>query len=98
MIRGTIAHSQIAASLRRSITGTLYSTKAGHFQEEDYKQARQWLASFSRVPTDAYEVTYSRASGPGGQNVNKYVARLILIPALKRRCLEQGSMSDAAQG
>ena len=36
--------------------------------------ARQWLAKFdvNTIPRRLGEVTFSRSSGPGGQNVNKY--------------------------
>lgn len=41
--------------------------------EDEQAIGRQWLASFSSktIPKNLCEVTYSRASGPGGQKVNK---------------------------
>lgn len=41
--------------------------------EKEQAVGRKWLASFgpSTIPRHLCEVTYSRASGPGGQNVNK---------------------------
>ena len=41
--------------------------------EEDQKAARQWLANYnpSIIPRNICEISYSRSSGPGGQNVNK---------------------------
>lgn len=41
--------------------------------EEEQIAARNWLASFSpsTIPKSLYEITYSRSSGPGGQNVDK---------------------------
>ena len=44
--------------------------------EEEQKAARQWLASYnpSTIPRNLCDVSFSRSSGPGGQNVNKYEA------------------------
>ena len=41
--------------------------------EEEQAAGRQWLATFnpSTIPRHLCQVTYSRASGPGGQKVNK---------------------------
>jgi len=42
--------------------------------EEDIAIARKWLAKFNpdTLPKNIYEFSFSRSSGPGGQNVNKY--------------------------
>lgn len=44
------------------------------FEDEDHKAARKWLESFSvnSIPRNLAEISFSRSSGPGGQNVNKY--------------------------
>lgn len=49
-------------------------TTAGGYTESDHAAARQWLAKFhiQTIPRELGEVTFSRSSGPGGQNVNKY--------------------------
>jgi hypothetical protein len=41
--------------------------------EEELASARKWVATFtpSSVPQDIGDVSFSRSSGPGGQNVNK---------------------------
>jgi hypothetical protein len=41
---------------------------------EDQPAARQWLAKFNTnsIPRNLCEVSFSRSSGPGGQNVNKW--------------------------
>ena len=45
--------------------------------DEDHKEARTWLARFNTntIPKDVCKLTFSRSSGPGGQNVNKYESR-----------------------
>lgn len=42
--------------------------------EEEHREARTWLARFTvkDIPKKLCETHFSRASGPGGQNVNKY--------------------------
>lgn len=42
--------------------------------EDKHREARTWLARFdvNTIPKNICEVSFSRASGPGGQNVNKY--------------------------
>ena len=42
--------------------------------EQDHREARTWLEEFNAdaIPKHICEVTFSRSSGPGGQNVNKY--------------------------
>ena len=52
----------------------LSSTAKVH-DDEDHQEARAWLARFNAtntIPKNICEVTFSRSSGPGGQNVNKY--------------------------
>ncbi|KAL9640383.1 MAG: hypothetical protein Q9164_000326 [Protoblastenia rupestris] len=48
--------------------------------EEEHKEARTWLSRFNvkDIPKTICEVTYSRASGPGGQNVNKVNSKATL--------------------
>src|SRR5436190_8471033 len=43
--------------------------------DEDLKAARIWLDHLSSktVPRSICDISYCRSSGPGGQNVNKYV-------------------------
>lgn len=42
--------------------------------EADMRDAREWLASFDveTIPKKLCDISFSRSSGPGGQNVNKY--------------------------
>lgn len=41
--------------------------------EDDVADARRWLARFDAetIPKSICELSFSRSSGPGGQNVNK---------------------------
>jgi len=45
------------------------------FSEHEFSVARKWFQEFnaSHIPRDVGQVSYSRSSGPGGQNVNKSV-------------------------
>ena len=56
---------------RRALSNTrrLCSTEA------ELDSARRWLKTFDKsvIPQAVGDVSYSRSSGPGGQNVNKYV-------------------------
>ena len=74
LIRGLIhkcpSFSQSSASVRRL---TAARDVKDATSEEEHQEARNWLSGFSikSIPRNACEVTYSRSSGPGGQNVNK---------------------------
>ncbi|KAH8693036.1 peptidyl-tRNA hydrolase domain protein [Talaromyces proteolyticus] len=48
--------------------------------EEELKKAREWLANFSRntIPRSICTASFSRSSGPGGQNVNKVNSKATL--------------------
>lgn len=43
------------------------------FSEEDHIEGRNWLDGFNinTIPRSLGDVSFSRSSGPGGQNVNK---------------------------
>ena len=58
----------------RQIVYRCLSSPAGRHDEQDHEEARTWLAGFNAntIPKNICEVTFSRSSGPGGQNVNKY--------------------------
>ena len=60
------------------------SSPAKGRDEEDHREARTWLAKFNAdtIPKNIGQFTFSRSSGPGGQNVNKY----------ERRTLSQGNL------
>ncbi|EGV62345.1 aminoacyl-tRNA hydrolase [Yamadazyma tenuis] len=56
---------------RRCVPAAFYSSQA--FSEAEITKAKQWHQQFtaSSIPIKEFEVAYSRASGPGGQKVNK---------------------------
>lgn len=66
----------------RLTSSTACSTGASRFfaakrssdtDEEELQAARQWLSKLApdMIPRDLCDVSFSRSSGPGGQNVNK---------------------------
>lgn len=74
----SVGHNGITMILRflnaksfAASTTRFYSSKP--FSDKDIQAAKEWLDSFTskNIPTREFEITYSRASGPGGQKVNK---------------------------
>lgn len=53
---------------------------AEEHEEEELREAREWLAKLNSksIPRHICEVSFSRSSGPGGQNVNKSVPEPII--------------------
>ena len=77
---------RIPFSLKLPITSTLIitgkitagttrflSSRPTFAEEEDEVAARKWLANYNpdTIPQKICDVSFSRSSGPGGQNVNK---------------------------
>ncbi|KAG5297366.1 peptidyl-tRNA hydrolase domain-containing protein [Histoplasma ohiense] len=54
--------------------------KAQEFTDEELAIARSWLSQLTprTIPRDIGDVSYSRSSGPGGQNVNKVNSKVTL--------------------
>jgi peptidyl-tRNA hydrolase ICT1 len=52
-----------------------FASKRGpaDYSDEDLAAARKWLADLNpdTIPRSLAEISFSRSSGPGGQNVNK---------------------------
>lgn len=48
--------------------------KSVHALPDELKELRNWMKDFKpqSLPKDLCKVSFSRSSGPGGQNVNKY--------------------------
>lgn len=51
-----------------------------NFSDQDQSDARKWLASFTAntIPRNLGQISFSKSSGPGGQNVNKYSNHLAI--------------------
>ncbi|KAF4547715.1 RF-1 domain-containing protein 1 [Elsinoe fawcettii] len=60
------------------------STQSGGTSEDDIKQARAWLERFNSdtLPRNIFDFSFSRSSGPGGQNVNKVNSKATLKVSL----------------
>ena len=56
---------------RRFLSTNSYPSEP--LKDSDISLIRSWLSSFTRdkIPRRICEVSFSRSSGPGGQNVNK---------------------------
>ena len=67
LVKTNYQAAQCLRSLSSQATGTDEAPK------EDHTAARRWLSRFNinTVPRNLCEITFSRSSGPGGQNVNK---------------------------
>src|SRR5271170_6545510 len=68
----------LATSFNRCSKKCLHQTANLRATESDVSAARKWLAELheASLPSSIGEVSYSRSSGPGGQNVNKFVSSL----------------------
>ena len=71
------------------LLGRCISGSAKQYDNESHREARTWLAKYNAntIPKNICEVTFSRSSGPGGQNVNKYdfnCPHLQILPILTR--------------
>jgi len=71
-----LRHGALSTTLYTSRTLRALATRAGSTTatDEELSAARQWLAKFDAetIPRTICDVTFSRSSGPGGQNVNKF--------------------------
>lgn len=54
--------------------------------DEDWQAARAWSAKLNpaTIPRSICEISFSRSSGPGGQNVNKFVSRGVMVISARR--------------
>jgi hypothetical protein len=67
----------LATSFNGCSKKRLHQTANLRATESDVSVARKWLAELheASLPSSIGEVSYSRSSGPGGQNVNKFVSQ-----------------------
>lgn len=63
-------------SLRRFASRRAAALKGEEPDEEELRAAREWLSKLNSqtIPRQICHVSFSRSSGPGGQNVNKFVS------------------------
>ncbi|ORY06023.1 hypothetical protein BCR34DRAFT_490432 [Clohesyomyces aquaticus] len=65
---------------RHSIRGFAARRNNNDVREDEIRTARRWLEQLNAetIPKSIGEVTFSRSSGPGGQNVNKVNSKATL--------------------
>ena len=76
MLRYVIARPSLLSSKARQITRCLSTHRGANNADEaaDVDAARKWLANLDADTIRdkaACDISFSRSSGPGGQNVNK---------------------------
>ncbi|EED20276.1 peptidyl-tRNA hydrolase domain protein [Talaromyces stipitatus ATCC 10500] len=56
------------------------ATQSGLWNESELSKAKDWLAKFdiNSIPRNICSISFSRSSGPGGQNVNKVNSKATL--------------------
>jgi peptidyl-tRNA hydrolase ICT1 len=81
MLRHVIARTPLLRTYNLAQTTRCIANRhEGEAGEEELAAARKWLASLNADTIRnkaACDISFSRSSGPGGQNVNKYVVRYI---------------------
>ncbi|OKL60447.1 hypothetical protein UA08_04328 [Talaromyces atroroseus] len=60
--------------------GGINTIQTGQWDDADLHSAREWLANFNAnsIPRGLCAISFSRSSGPGGQNVNKVNSKATL--------------------
>jgi hypothetical protein len=68
-----------STAIRARATSALLSLPS-LVKDADHALAREWLDNLdpSDIPKDAYDVSYARSSGPGGQHVNKTNSKAVV--------------------
>jgi len=87
MPSGRLIATLLLPRLSTSPTFRAFSSTARPLASEaEIKNARQWLKTFDKsvIPQTVGDVSYSRSSGPGGQNVNKVNSKAQLRVHLDR--------------
>ncbi|KAK5114314.1 hypothetical protein LTR62_002565 [Meristemomyces frigidus] len=83
MLRHVILPGSTTSSKSLCVTralATKRSTNAEEADEAELAAARKWLANLNpdTIPRNLCDITFSRSSGPGGQNVNKVSSKTTL--------------------
>ncbi len=75
MIRISARTNLVLRSVTRIGDLTRKLSTASKDCEKDHSDARRWLdrLNIETIPRRMGDVSFSRSSGPGGQNVNKYL-------------------------
>lgn len=73
MLRLLQPFRRFSSSVPKTAPGSIASTTRS--ADLDFELARQWLKSLDcrTIPRHLGQISFSRSSGPGGQNVNKSV-------------------------
>jgi peptidyl-tRNA hydrolase ICT1 len=68
-------NAQFVLTITRRFASNKGTTQSGVWDESELSKARDWLSTFNinSIPRNICAISFSRSSGPGGQNVNKYV-------------------------
>lgn len=97
MLRLLQPFRRFASSAPASNASNPGSSGSSRSADLDLELARQWLRSFDSrtIPRHLGQISFSRSSGPGGQNVNKSVH--VRSPSLSRRANQVGTESILRQ-
>jgi len=70
---GSLSGSRLSLQAVPLATRWLATRRGGDATEEELDAARKWLAKLDpdTIPRSICDISFSRSSGPGGQNVNK---------------------------
>jgi protein subunit release factor B len=73
VLQRIVAHSNFQSRIPQHARAFASKRGPSDYSEEDLTAARKWLADLNpdTIPRSLSEITFSRSSGPGGQNVNK---------------------------
>ncbi|KAK3677241.1 hypothetical protein LTR78_002779 [Recurvomyces mirabilis] len=81
MLRYVTLRSALTPGLRQACIRCYSNKRPGvDVDEEELVVARKWLANLNpdTIPRNICEISFSRSSGPGGQNVNKVSSKATL--------------------
>jgi peptidyl-tRNA hydrolase ICT1 len=76
-VRAHLAAPRLHCAPALSIAPLRRASGRGDVSEDELQQARRWLEQLhaETIPRSIGDLSFSRSSGPGGQNVNKYAWR-----------------------
>lgn len=73
ILTAVCSNSDRFPAFRQAVSLSSTPTERNSTPNKDHAEARQWLSrlTINTVPRGICEITFSRSSGAGGQNVNK---------------------------